>query len=52
MERKKNLYRGEKQLDYERPFNDKEKSTEKIKEYMREKKRLLKRVEKNQQKHL
>lgn len=40
MERKKNLYRGEKQLDYEVPFHNKEKSIEKIKEHMREKKRI------------
>lgn len=48
MERKRSLYRGEKQLDYELPFNDKEKSIEKIKEHMREKKGLLKRAEKEQ----
>lgn len=35
MEKRRNLYRGMKHLDYENPFSDKEKSMEKIKEHMR-----------------
>ena len=35
MEKKRNLYRGRKNLDYETAFTDREKSMEKIKAHIR-----------------
>lgn len=39
MEKKKSLYRGKKNLDYEIPFEDKQESLRRIKEHMRENKK-------------
>lgn len=39
MEKKKSLYRGKKNLDYEIPFEDKKESLRRIKEHMRENKK-------------
>ena len=39
MEKKKNLYRGKKKLDYEVPFSDKEGSNRKLKEHFQKIKR-------------
>lgn len=41
MEKKKHLYRGKKNLDYENAFSDNKKSQKKIKEHMRKVKESL-----------
>ncbi len=41
MEKKRHLYRGKKNLDYENAFSDKKESQKKIKEHMRKVKESL-----------
>lgn len=46
VEKKRNLYRGERHLDYETPFSDRGQSMKKIKEHMRAEKKRKKETEK------
>lgn len=41
MEKKRNLYRGKNNLDYEKAFSDKKESQKKIEEHMRKVKKSL-----------